>query len=293
MARRLRLPCLLFCALLAGPAWPLLAAADAQAPPWLVSTRQFLMVVLQADAAQVQPLLPAGLEAEADGNGKVNLGLEVYATRQVNGIPAYQIAFLTADVRNQVSRDGSPGRFALWGQVDDPTALAQFQQVYGFPYERADGITLDLAEGKQRGVVDLPGDRRVAVQIEPLADQPVERVGAANMLAVHPAHGLIGGVVPYFFRGNAGRLVSLEVTGAGGDPALTLLRSAQPVFSVVSVEQTFTYGTPVAAATPAPVRTGAAGGRWAGRRSRRAPPRRSGRPPPCATASGSRCCPSE
>jgi hypothetical protein len=247
MAPRHPFRCLLVGFLLAAPVWPA-AEGAIQPPPWLISTRQFLLVVLQADAGAVQRLLPAGVEAAADANGKVNLGLEVYATRQVNGIPAYQIAFLTADVRHHASRDGSPGRFPLWGQVDDPTALAHFRQVYGFPYERAAAITLDLADGRQRGVVEVAGDRRIAVLIEPLADQPVELVGTANLLSVHPAHGLAGGAVPYFFRGNAGRLVSLEVTGAEGDPALSLLRSAQPQFSAVSVEQTFTYAPPIAVA---------------------------------------------
>lgn len=222
----------------------------AQAPPWLVTARQFMMVVVQAEAKAVQALLPRGVEVNADGQGMANLTLEVYAAERASGIPKYETAFIVADIKGWPSRDGTAGHFALWGLVRDQDALARFRRVYGFPYGPAERIALDVQDGRHRAMVQVAAGAALQVEIEPLPDQAFEREGTVNMVGGDPGLGLAIGEVPYLSRGHVGKVVRLDVN-AGTDRALALLKAARPVWSMVSTDQTFAYANR-RGATPAP-----------------------------------------
>jgi hypothetical protein len=197
------------------------------------------MAMVSADAKAVQALLPDGVRVQVDEGGKARLAIEVYGTRETSGVPNYQTAFVVVDIHDHPSRDGTPGHLALWGRVDDPAALAHFDEVYGFPYSLTEWITLDVQEGRHRAVVALGKDSALTLEIEPLADQPFSRQGAVNMLA-WKGPGLVVGEVAYLSRGHEGKVTRLEVKGSK-DPILALLSTSTPVWSMVSTEQLFTY----------------------------------------------------
>jgi hypothetical protein len=212
-----------------------------QSPPWLVYSRQFLMVVFHADAKAVQAVLPKGIQVQPNQDGKASLMLEIYNTERTNGIPIYQMAFIVADINDYPSRNGTPGHFALWGRVDSPDALRQFREVYGFPYDVAESITVDMHEGKHRGVIEFGDEGSIRAQIEPLVDQTFKQDGVVNMVGMLSPNSLTIGEVPYFTHGNVGKIIELEIKNPKGDPILTLLKGAQPVWSMVSVDQMFSY----------------------------------------------------
>lgn len=219
------------------------------APPWLMASRHFNLIMFQADAATVEPLVPPGVQLKVNPHGKVTLVLEAYEAERAFGTTPFQKAFIAVQIENHPTSSGDPAHFALWGTVANENVLHQFKHTYNFPYDLAQSINLDEQQGAHHGVIKAADNSRIRFQVQPLADQPFAREGVVNMVGKLPDDRLVVGEVPYLARGYVGKLVELEVDPQG-NPVLAMLKTAQPVWSMVSVDLTFSYAnrTPVSPA---------------------------------------------
>jgi hypothetical protein len=215
------------------------AQAAESSPPWLMQSGNFMMLVFKSKAEAVQKLLPKGVEALLDKDGKVGTTLEMYETRQTSGLPGYRTAFLVVDVKGHDSRTGAPGHFAVWGRVSPQETLDAFVRHFGFPYQLAN-IALGLEKGSHVGAVGEAGKEILKVVLEPITDQPVSAQASVHMVGVHPDRGVVRSEVPYLSNGHVGKVVAFEVRPQA-DAALALIEGATPVWSMVAKDQIFTY----------------------------------------------------
>lgn len=211
-------------------------------PPWLAQSQSFLMATFALKADDVRRLLPRNLEPLADANGMVVATFEMYETARVAGLPGYKTAFVVVDVKGFDSREATPGHYAVWGRVTPQEALSAFRGHFGFPYRLAD-LTVSDSGGQRTGVIGAPGAELLTIRLEPLAEQPFTGQGAVNMVGSKPGHRIAYAEVPYLTRGNMARIVDLDIRPAG-DPVLTLLKDAAPLWALVSSDQLFSYSRP-------------------------------------------------
>lgn len=211
------------------------------APPWVVQSGNFLMIAFNLKPADVQKLLPKGVEPLLNKEGMVTAILEMYETSQVSGIPGYKTAFIVVDVQGHDSREGTPGHFAVWGRVSPQEALDAFRSNFGFPYEYAENITLGLEQDAHTCAIGAPGKEILRVKIAPIAEQPFAGQGAVNMVGMNADSGTVKSEVPYITRGNFGKVVDFQIRPPKGDRVLRLLKGAVPVWSVASKDQIFSY----------------------------------------------------
>lgn len=214
-------------------------------PPWTAHSNNFLMMIFNLPVNEVKKLLPEDVEALANEAGMVTTILEMYETSSVSGIPDYKTAFLVVDIKNMDSRNGTPGHFAVWGRVDEPQALDVFRSHFGFPYSHTERISVSPDKNVYTGVVGAAGKEILKVKIESVQEQPFSSTGTVNMVGLKNRQTVVRSIVPYLTKGYAGKVVSFEVR-PDGDPALALIKEAQPVWSIVSTEQIFSYSQAIA-----------------------------------------------
>lgn len=219
-------------------------AGDAQAPkfapPWVMQSGNFMMAAFNLKTADVQKLLPKGVEPLVNQEGMVTALLEMYETNQVSGIPNYKIAFIVVDIKGHDSREGIPGHFAVWGRVTPQEALDAFQGHFGFPYKFADSIMLGMEQDAHVGAIGAPGKEILKLKIAPVPEQPFTGQGAVNMVGMNADSGTVKSEVPYITRGYMAKVLSFEVR-AKGDPVLKLIKDAAPAWALVSKDQIFSY----------------------------------------------------
>jgi hypothetical protein len=214
-------------------------------PPWTAHSNNFLMMIFNLPVNEVKKRLPEGVEALANEAGMVTTILEMYETSGVSGIPDYKTAFIVVDIKNQDSRNGTPGHFAVWGRVDEPQALDVFRSHFGFPYSHAESISVGPDKNVYTGAVGTAGKEILKVKIEPIQEQPFSNTGTVNMVGLKNRQIMVKSIVPYLTKGHTGKVVSFEVR-PDGDSVLTSIKEAQPVWSMVSTEQIFSYSQAVA-----------------------------------------------
>lgn len=224
--------------LLAQDATP--AEVPKLAPPWVVQSEKFLMVAFNLKAADVRKLLPKGVEPLLNKEGMVGALLEMYETSRISGIPNYKTAFVVVDVQGHDSREGTPGHFALWGRVSPLESLEAFRDNFGFPYEYAENFGFRIEQAAHTATVGPPGREILKVMIAPVAEQPFEGQGIVNMLGMNADSGIVKSEVPYLTRGHSGKVLNFQVR-PNGNPVLKLLKSATPLWAVVSKDQIFSY----------------------------------------------------
>ena len=213
-------------------------------PPWLMTSGNFMLMLFNLKAADVQKLLPDGVTAKVNDSGLTTAGFEMYETNRTYGIPSYVTAFIFVEIEGPVSTSGIPGHWALWGKMNDPAALAAFQQQFGFPYELDPHLTVGITEGSHFGRVGVPGAEVLKIKISPLAEPGNSVEGAVDMVGKTAAGTLVRTEVPWFTTLQRGELVTFEIEPRG-NPVLQLVKEAQPVFVAASTKQTFSYSRPV------------------------------------------------
>jgi hypothetical protein len=209
-------------------------------PPWTAHSKNFLLMIFHLNVNEVKKLLPKGVEALANEAGMVNTILEMYETDGVSGIPDYKTAFIVVDIKNQDSRNGTPGHFAVWGRVNDRQALDVFRSHFGFPYHYAENITVSADKDAYTGAIGTTGKEVIQVKIELIREQVFSNTGIVNMVGVKGTQTVVKSMVPYLTKGYAGKVVSFEIR-PDGDPVLKLIKEATPVWSMISTDQTFSY----------------------------------------------------
>lgn len=214
-------------------------------PPWVAESKNFLMAIFNLKADEVRKLLPKEIEPLANKDGLVPVTLEMYETARAASIPSYKTVFLVVDVKGHDNREGAPGHFAVWGRVTPEEALVPFKAHFGFPYRFSEmSVT---AEAKAfTGVVGTADKAQLRIKLERQADQPFSGQGSVHMVGVKRGTGVVRSEVPYLTQGHVAKVTAFEVQPEG-DPWLTLLKEAAPVWALVSTEQVFSYSRPQAA----------------------------------------------
>lgn len=215
-------------------------------PPWTAQSDNFFMIIMSLKAADVQKLLPKGVEALANNEGMVTTIFEMYDTKRVSGMPNYKIAFIVVDIKNQNSRDGTPGHFAIWGKTDSAESLEVLQEHFGFPYGLAENITVGKEQNAHTGSIGAPGKEVLRIKIEPVPEQEFANEGIVNMVGVSGDRRVVKSEVPYLTSGYVGKVVTLDIQPQG-DPVLELIEKATPVWAMVSDNQIFSYSPAILA----------------------------------------------
>src|SRR5690606_6747275 len=139
-------------------------------PPWTVHSDNFFMIVMSLKAADVQKLLPAGVEALSNQDGMVPAIFEMYDASRVSGIPDYKIAFIVVEIKNHNSRDGTPGHVAIGGSTDSSESLEVLKHHFGFPYTLSPVIAIGKEQGAHTGSIGAAGKELLRVKIEPVPE---------------------------------------------------------------------------------------------------------------------------
>lgn len=222
-----------------APAKPTLVS-----PPWLMHSSNFLITLFNLKGEDVQKLLPAGVTAKVNESGMVVAGLEMYVTDRVYGMPTYTTAFVFVEITGHDSSSGYAGHWILWGKVDQPIALANFQHYFGLPYDAEPNLSMGLADGIHFGRVGAPGEEVIQMKIAPLAEPGMNIEGTVHVVGKNSGGTIVQTEIPWFSTWQKGKLVTYEITPRG-NPALELIKSAPPFFVVTSINQLFSYSKPV------------------------------------------------
>lgn len=215
-------------------------ASNAYSHPWIVRSNSFFMISFHLKATDIKQFLPEGVKPSLNEHGLVNVTFEMYETEKISGLSPYKAAFIVIDIAGHPSRKGVPGHFAIWGRVDTPAVLDFFKQEFGFPYQLAKQLDVTTSPAQFSGVISSEKGELLKVSIEPLKDQPFAGDGIVDMVSVRPGLGLVKAEVPYLTNGHFGKVTYLKINPQG-DPLLTLLKDAQPAWSLVADDQTFSY----------------------------------------------------
>ncbi len=213
-------------------------------PPWLMHSSNFLITLFHVKGEDAQKLLPVGVTAKVNKSGMVIAGLEMYATDRAYGVPNYATVIVFVEITGHDSSNGMPGHWALWGKVNNPTALASFRHNFGLPYEPETNLSVDFADGVHVGLVGAPSEESIKIKITPQAEPPMNIEGCVNMVGKNSAGAIVQSEVPWFSAWQKGSLLSLDITPRG-NPALELIKSAQPFFVMTSGNQMFSYSKAV------------------------------------------------
>lgn len=213
-------------------------------PPWLLHSSNFLITLFNLKGEDVQKLLPPGITVKANDSGMVVAGLEMYVTDRVYGMPTYTTAFIFVEITGHDSPSGYPGHWIIWGKVDQPVALANFQHHFGLPYDAEPNLSVSMADGMHVGSVGAPGAEVVKMKIAPLAEPGMNIEGSVNVVGKNATGVIVRTEIPWFSTWQKGTLVTYEITPRGNS-ALELIKSAQPFFVVTSINQIFSYSKPV------------------------------------------------
>lgn len=205
-------------------------------PPYLAHSSNFMMIMFNLKATDVQKLLPDGVEVNANDAGLVNAGLEMYETDRIWGVPQYGIVFMFVEVKGMESNNGTPGHWALWGKVNERTVLQKFTHHFSFPYQYSD-VKITKEKNVFTGRV---GSDLVNLQIKLNDAQPFKGEGIVNMCSFSADGKIVKSEVPWFSTGVIGELVKLEIN-AQGDNILEMVKNVIPHFVMVSTNQSFCY----------------------------------------------------
>lgn len=212
-------------------------------PPYLAHSANFMMVLFQLKANDVQVLLPEGVLPNANEAGMVTAGFEIYETDRVYGLPEYGMAFIFVEVKNLTSNNGTPGHWALWGTVDDHVTLQVMRDTFGFPY-RFENVRVTESADIYTGRVGEEGKESVIIRIKFNEAKPFSGEGIVNMCSMAKNGKTLKTEVPWFTTGTAGDIIDFEIKPKG-DKVLELIKVAKPHFQIISSNQIFSYSRPV------------------------------------------------
>src|SRR5687768_2275049 len=76
-------------------------------PPYIARTSNFMAIAFHIKADEVQSLVPANVKVKIDEKGRATVGMEIYTTEQVYGVPNYTLAFIYVTVNSLDSNNNT------------------------------------------------------------------------------------------------------------------------------------------------------------------------------------------
>jgi acetoacetate decarboxylase len=117
-------------------------------PPYQITDSEHLLIFFEADEAAIRELLPPGLEP-APGNVAL---LNMYRANNAVGLGGpYTATYITVDVANFDTADGTKGRFMVYGWYGPDRVTAALREVMALPVKL--GTTKLEREGNRLSAV--------------------------------------------------------------------------------------------------------------------------------------------
>lgn len=212
-------------------------------PPYQAHSSNFMMALFHLKAIDVNKLLPAGVNVKQDEKGMVVATFEMYETDRIYGLENYKVAFIVVDIENYNSENGTTGHWAIWGSVDSKNAAINFNHHFGLPFEYESNMTVQKNDNIHLGSVGIVGKEKIKISIKKSIDKPFKGQGIVNMVG-KTKKGIAKSEVPWLSEGWTGELLDWNVDPQG-NRVLELIKNEKPFWSMISVEQVFSYSKPI------------------------------------------------
>jgi hypothetical protein len=210
-------------------------------PPYIARTSNFMAIAFHIKADEVQSLVPANVKVKIDEKGQATVGMEIYTTEQVYGIPNYTLAFIYVTVNSLDSNNNtSDNYYPIWGAVDNDTTLQNFKQFYNFPYQQQ---SVAISKGdEQVATVGEGNGEGITLKLRTKSNSPVSAEGVAPILNQSADGKMQVTEIPWLANGNEASIISFEIR-AGSNKVLQVLQGAEPFYGQVSTN-VFSYTKP-------------------------------------------------
>lgn len=211
-------------------------------PPFIAKTSNFMAIAFHVKADEVESLVPANVKIKIDEKGLATLGMEIYTTEQVYGIPNYSLAFMyvtvTAFDRNNNTSDSN---YPIWGAVNNATTLQSFKHFYNFPYQQKN-VTIKKGTEQTATVGEIDGEG-ITLKLKIKENSPISAEGIAPILSQSSDGKMQITEIPWLANGNEVSIISFEIR-AGSDNVLQVMHDAKPFYAQVSTN-VFSYTRPI------------------------------------------------
>ncbi len=212
-------------------------------PPYIVQSSNFMLVNFNLKAEDVQKLLPEKIKVKSN-NGMVAAGIEMYSVDNIYGIPKYTMAFIYVEVNDLASNDGSPGHWAIWGNMNNNAALQNMKHFYNFPYTLESKMSIGINGKEYTAIIGDTTTPLLKMKLKIIESQAYTGQGIVNMCARLADGKTIKTEVPWLTQGNNGEVLTFEVN-TNTDSVLNLLKDVTPNSGYIAPKQIFSYSKPV------------------------------------------------
>ncbi len=210
-------------------------------PPYIARTSNFMAIAFHVKAEDVESLVPANVKVKIDEKGQASLGMEIYSTDQVYGVPNYTLAFISVTVHSLDSNNGTDYYCPIWGAMNNDTALQSFKHYYNFPYQQQ-SVTISKWD-EQVATVGASDGEGITLKLQSKSNSPVSAEGVAPILSQSVDNRMQTTEIPWLANGNEASIISFEIR-ADSNKVLQVLKGAEPFYGQVSTN-VFSYTKPI------------------------------------------------
>jgi hypothetical protein len=214
---------------------------DMISPPYIARTSNFMAIAFHIQTDKVQSLVPANVKVKTDEEGRANLGMEIYTTEQVYGVPNYTLAFIHITVNSLDSNNETDYYYPIWGAMNNDTALQSFKHFYNFPYQQQ---TVTVTKGdEQVATVGASNGEGITLKLKSSSNSTISAEGVAPILSQSADGKMQVTEIPWLANGNEASIISFEIR-PGSSKVLQVLQGAEPFYGQVSTN-VFSYTKPI------------------------------------------------
>ena len=211
-------------------------------PPYIARTSNFMAIAFHIKADEVQSLVPANVKVKIDEKGRAAVGMEIYTTEQVYGVPNYTLAFISVTVNSLDSNNKtSDNYYPIWGAMNNDTALQSFKHFYNFPYQQQ-SVTITKGVEQVATVGESDGEG-ITLKLKSKSGSPVSAEGVAPILNQSADGKMQVTEIPWLANGNEASIISFEIR-PGSNKVLKVLQAAKPFYGQISTN-VFSYPKPI------------------------------------------------
>jgi hypothetical protein len=210
-------------------------------PPYIARTSNFMAIAFHVKAEDVESLVPANVKVKIDEKGQASLGMEIYSTDQVYGVPNYTLAFISVTVNLLESSNETDYYYPIWGAMNNDTALQSFKHFYNFPYQQQK-LTVTKGDDQVATVGEIDGEG-ITLKLKSNSNSTISAEGVAPILSQSADGKMQVTEIPWLANGNEASINSFEIR-PGSSKVLQVLQGAEPFYGQVSTN-VFSYTKPI------------------------------------------------
>lgn len=211
---------------------------DMISPPYIARTSNFMAIAFHVKAEAIESLVPPNVKVKTNEEGRASLGMEIYTTDQVYGVPNYSIAFISVTVNLlDSSNNASDYNYPIWGSVNNATALQSFKHFYNFPYGQQ-SVTIKKGTEQVATVGEIEGEG-ITLKLRAKRNSPISAEGIAPILSQSTEGKMQVTEIPWLANGNEASVISFEIR-AGSNKVFQVIKDAEPFYGQMSTN-VFSY----------------------------------------------------